>query len=63
VAVSSAIFTTPAERAVRDLPWSAFTATVFIEIYRVNCPQCGVKREKVPLLPSKAPFSKGLKRQ
>jgi len=46
------------ERAVRDLPWSAFRATVFIEIYRVNCPDCGVKREKVPLLPSKAPFSK-----
>jgi transposase len=46
------------ERAVRDLPWSVFTATVFIEIYRVKCPDCGVKREKVPLLPSKAPFSK-----
>ena len=46
------------ERAVRDLPWSAFTATVYIEIYRVKCPDCGVKREKVPLLPSKAPFSK-----
>jgi transposase len=46
------------ERAVRDLPWSAFTATVFIEIYRVNCPDCGVKREKVLLLPGKAPFSK-----
>jgi transposase len=45
------------ERAVRDLPWSAYTATVFIEIYRVKCPDCGVKREKVPLLPSKAPFS------
>jgi transposase len=45
------------ERAVRDLPWSAFTATVFVEVYRVNCPDCGVKREKVPLLPSKAPFS------
>ena len=46
------------ERAVRDLPWSSFTATVFIEIYRVNCPDCGVKRESVLLLPSKAPFSK-----
>jgi transposase len=46
------------ERAVRDLPWSSFTATVFIEIYRVNCPDCGVKREAVLLLPSKAPFSK-----
>lgn len=46
------------ERAVRDLPWSAFTATVMVEVYRVNCPDCGVKREKVPLLPSKAPFSR-----
>lgn len=42
---------------MRDLPWSAFTATVMVEVYRVNCPDCGVKREKVPLLPSKAPFS------
>jgi len=46
------------ERAVRDLPWSEFKATVHIEIYRVKCPDCGVKVEKVPLLPSKAPFSK-----
>jgi transposase len=46
------------ERPVRDLPWSGFTATVFVEVYRVKCPECGVKREKVPLLPSKAPFSK-----
>ncbi len=46
------------ERAVRDLPWSEFQTTVFIEIYRVRCPDCGVKREKVLLLPSKAPFSK-----
>jgi transposase len=46
------------ERAVRDLPWSGFTATVWVEVYRVKCPDCGVKREKVPLLPSKAPFSK-----
>lgn len=45
------------ERAVRDLPWSAFQATVFIEVFRVKCPDCGVKVEKVPLLPSKAPFS------
>ena len=46
------------ERTVRDLPWSGFTATVFVEVYRVHCPDCGVKREKVPLLPGKAPFSK-----
>jgi transposase len=46
------------ERAVRDLPWSTFQTTVHIEVYRVKCPECGVKVEKVPPLPSKAPFSK-----
>jgi transposase len=46
------------ERAVRDLPWSALRTTVHVEVYRVKCPDCGVKVEKVPLLPSKAPFSK-----
>jgi len=46
------------ERAIRDLPWSQFRTTVFIEVYRVKCPECGVKVEKVPLLPGKAPFSK-----
>ena len=29
------------ERAVRDLPWSGFQATVFVEVYRVECPDCG----------------------
>lgn len=46
------------ERAVRDLPWSEFRTMVHIEVYRVKCPNCGVRIEKVPLLPSKAPFSK-----
>lgn len=46
------------ERAVRDLPWGEFQTTVWVEVYRVKCPDCGVKREKVPQLPSKAPFSK-----
>jgi transposase len=45
------------DRAVRDLPWSTFQTTIHIEVYRVKCPDCGVKVEKVPLLPSKAPFS------
>jgi len=43
---------------VRDLPWSEFRTTVHIEVYRVKCPDCGVKIERVPLLPSKAPCSK-----
>jgi hypothetical protein len=33
---------------------NGFTATMFVEAYRVQCPDCGVKREKVPLLPGKA---------
>ena len=46
------------EREVRDLPWSGFRATVVVELYRVRCPDCGLKTEKVDQLPSKAPFSK-----
>jgi transposase len=49
----------PTKREVRDLPWGEYRTTVIIEVYRVCCPQCGVKVEKVPQLPSKAPFSKG----
>jgi transposase len=46
------------ERAVRDLPCFAYRTTVIIELYRVRCPECGLKIEKVDQLPSKAPFSK-----
>jgi hypothetical protein len=47
---------TPYEREVRDLPCFEFRTTVVIELYRVRCPDCGVKTEKVPQLPSKAPI-------
>jgi transposase len=46
------------EREVRDLPCLEFPTTVVIEVYRVCCPDCGIKAEKVPQLPSKAPFRK-----
>src|SRR6266536_550895 len=46
------------EREVRDLPCFEYQTTVVIELYRVKCPACGVKTEKVPELPSKAPYSK-----
>jgi transposase len=46
------------EREVRDLPCFEYRTTVVVELYRVRCPDCGIKAEKVPLLPSKAPFSK-----
>ena len=46
------------EREVRDLPCFEFRTTVVVELYRVRCPDCGVKTEKVPQLPSKPPFSK-----
>ena len=46
------------EWEVWDLPWSEYRTTVVTELYRVRCSGCGIKAEKVPLLPSKAPFSK-----
>src|SRR3954467_3977337 len=46
------------EREVRDLPCFEYKTTVVVEIYRVKCPQCGIRAEKVAQLPSKAPFSK-----
>jgi transposase len=46
------------QREVRELPWRKYRATVIIELYRVCCPECGVRIERVPQLPSKAPFSK-----
>ena len=46
------------ERVVRDLPCMEFRTTVVVEVYRVCCPDCGIKVERVPQLPTKAPFSK-----
>ena len=46
------------EWEVRDLPCFQYRTTVVIELYRVRCPKCGLKTEKVEQLPSKAPFSK-----
>jgi transposase len=46
------------EREVRDLPCFEYLTTVVVELHRVRCPDCGLKTERVPLLPSKAPFSK-----
>lgn len=46
------------EREVRDLPCFEYTTTVAVELYRVKCPQCGIRVERVAQLPSKAPYSK-----
>ncbi|MGC9198172.1 MAG: hypothetical protein ACP5E5_04445 [Acidobacteriaceae bacterium] len=46
------------EWEVPDLPWSEYEATVVVELSRVRCPNCGVKAEGVPQLPSEAPLSK-----
>lgn len=45
------------EREVRDLPCFEYRTTVVVELYRLRCPECGVKVEKTPQLPSKSPFS------
>jgi transposase len=46
------------ERAVRDLSWGVYQTTVWVELHRLKCAECGIRREKVLMLPSKAPFSK-----
>src|SRR5215475_7921783 len=46
------------EREVRDLPCFEYSRTVVVETYRVRCPRCGIRAEKVAQLPSKAPYSK-----
>ena len=46
------------DREVRDLPCFEYQTTVVVELHRLRCPDCGIKREKVEQLPSKAPFSK-----
>ena len=43
---------------MRDLPCFEYRTTVIVELYRVRCPDCGVKTERMAQLPSKAPFSK-----
>lgn len=48
------------QREVGDLPWRKYQTIVVVEFYRVRCPNCGLKVETVPQLPSKAPFSKDL---
>jgi len=35
------------EREVRDLPCFEYRTTVVIELYRLRCPECGIKAEKV----------------
>jgi transposase len=46
------------ERAARDLPCFEYTTSVVVELYRLRCPDCGVKTERMPQLPSKAPYTK-----
>ena len=46
------------ERKVRDLPCFEFQTAVVVECYRIRCPNCGVKAERNPQLPSKAPYSR-----
>jgi transposase len=46
------------EREVRDLACFEYRTTVVVELYRLRCPDCGIKAEQIAQLPSKAPFSK-----
>jgi transposase len=46
------------ERAARDLPCFEYTTSVVVELYRLRCSDCGVKTERMPQLPGKAPYTK-----
>lgn len=46
------------EREVRDLPWRKYQTTVIVELYRVSCPQCGVRVERMPHCRAKHPSVK-----
>lgn len=48
------------EREVLDLSCFDYKTTVIAELYRLRCPHCGMKTDRVEQLPSKAPFSKRL---
>jgi transposase len=45
------------EREIRDLAVFQFQTTVIVELYRLRCPDCGIKAEKTRQLSSKTPFS------
>ena len=46
------------EREIRDLPWRKYETWLIVEYYRVSCPKCGLKTERVEQMPSKAPYSR-----
>lgn len=46
------------EREIRDLPWRKYQAWLIVEYYRVSCPKCGLRTERVDQMPGKAPFTK-----
>ena len=46
------------ERKVRDLPCFEYATTVIVELYRLRCPDCGLKTEQMPQVPSKAPYTR-----
>lgn len=42
------------EREVRDSPWRKYQTWVIMELYRVRCPECGVRVERMPQLPEQS---------
>jgi hypothetical protein len=36
------------QREGRDLPWRKYQTTMMVEYYRIPCPKCGLKTERVP---------------
>ena len=50
------------EREVRDLPCIEFRTTVVIEVYRVKCPDCGVKVGESAAVAGQGPLQQAVRR-
>jgi len=46
------------EREIRHLPCMKYQTWLILEYYRMKCPKCGLRTERVDQMPGKAPFSK-----
>jgi transposase len=46
------------ERTVRDLPWGTWRVELVVEVHRVRCRTCGVKKERIPFLAGRLPYTK-----
>jgi transposase len=50
-------------RAWDDLPWAGHPVTLIGPVYRLRCPRCGIRTERIPFADPKARVTRRLQRQ